>query len=151
MNWILNITIEEPFDGQLSEEWFRQVVEQLMLTEAVDQSVELSLLITDDETVHELNREYRKIDRTTDVLAFAFQEESDFPTTPDGVVQLGEVIISCPQAIRQAEEHGHPPKHEMAVLTVHGALHLLGYDHQSDEEEQMMKSRETEILIKLID
>ena len=151
MNWNLDITIEEPFDDQLSEEWFRRIVEQIMLAEAVDEPVELSLLITGDETVHELNREYREIDRTTDVLAFAFQEESDFPSIPDGAVQLGEVIISCPQAARQAEEQGHSLAREMSVLTIHGVLHLLGYDHQDNEEERVMKSRETEILAKLVD
>ncbi len=148
MNWNLDITIDEPFEDRVSEEWLREVVGAVMVSEAVGYPAELSLFITGDETVKELNRKYRGIDRPTDVLAFAFKEDSDFPASPEGAVQLGEVIISCPQALRQSEEQGHPLNFEMAVLVIHGVLHLLGYDHEKESEEQLMKTRETEILAK---
>ena len=151
MNWNLDINIDEPFEERVSEELLRQVVEQVMIAEGIDYPAELSLFITGDETVHKLNRVYRGIDRTTDVLAFAFQDNDDFPALPDGAVQLGEIIISCPQASRQSEEQEYSLAREMAVLTIHGVLHLLGYDHESDEEEQSMKTREAEILAKLMD
>ncbi len=149
MNWNLDITIDELFEDRVSEEWLRRVVGRVMTAEKVDYPAELSLLITGDDTMRKLNRKYRGIDRTTDVLSFAFQEESDFPALPGGAVQLGEVIISFPQASRQSEDHGHSLNFEMAVLTIHGVLHLLGYNHENDKEEQMMRTREAEILAKL--
>lgn len=142
----IDITIQEPFQEQVSEESLRLVIETAILSESLDDAFEMSLLITGDETVHDLNFQYRKIDSTTDVLAFAFQDDPDFPQIPDGFVHLGEVIISCPQATRQAEEQSHSLVHELAVLTIHGVLHLLGYDHESDEDAHIMQAREQEIL-----
>jgi len=75
--------------------------------------------------------------------------ETDFPlfiTPPDGVLHLGEVIIAYPQAVIQAEEHHHPVKREIAILIIHGVLHLLGYDHEEPEAERQMRAREAEIL-----
>lgn len=151
MNRELDITIDDPFEEEVSEEWLREAVGAVMDAEAVDYPAALSLFITGDETVQELNRNYRGIDETTDVLAFAFQEDPDFPVPPDSPVQLGEVIISCPQASRQAEEQGHSLNLEMAVLIIHGVLHLLGYDHEKEADELSMKTRETEILARLKD
>ena len=85
------------------------------------------------------------------MLAFSAREEigADLPPfvqPPDGVLHLGEVIISCPQAIMQAEEHQHSVKKEIAILRIHGVLHLLGYEHDEPERERQMRARETEIL-----
>ncbi len=146
MNWNLDITIEESFEESVSEEWLQSVVKQVMISEAIDLPAELSLLITDDVTVHQLNLQYRGIDQTTDVLAFAFQEDNDFPEFPESDTQLGEVIISFHQAHRQAAELGHSLDHELAVLTVHGVLHLLGYDHESEDQEAQMSQAENRIL-----
>jgi len=136
----------------MQEDWLRQAAETTLACEGVDYQAELSLFVTDDETVQELNRTYRGIDRTTDVIAFAFREDTGdppFPTPPGKTTHLGEVIISCHQAARQAEEQRHLLKQELMILTIHGVLHLLGYDHDPPKEEQRMRARETEILARL--
>jgi probable rRNA maturation factor len=96
-----------------------------------------------------LNRDYRGIDKTTDVISFALTEDRDdteFVTPPDRISRLGEVIISYPQAASQAKENSQTIKAEMAWLVVHGLLHLLGYDHQDDKSEAIMRKREDKIL-----
>ncbi|MCL0095457.1 rRNA maturation RNase YbeY [Dehalococcoidia bacterium] len=150
MSWRLEIQVEEPFQDQVQDGWLRQAAEMTLAFEGIDYPAELSLLVTDDQRVHEINRTYRGVDETTDVLAFALDaENSSFITPPDGVTHLGEVIISCPRAARQAEEQKHSLRREIAILTVHGILHLLGYDHQQPGEEQAMIIREAEILARL--
>ena len=103
--------------------------------------VELSILLCDDAFIHPLNRDYRGKDKPTDVLSFAMREEGD-PNDP----VLGDVIISVERAQSQASERGHPIGVELALLLVHGILHLLGYDHENDEEAQKMEMKEKEIL-----
>ncbi len=149
MNWQIDIRIDEPFQESVQEDWVHQAVQKVLILEDISDSVELSLLITDDTTVHELNRTYRGIDETTDVLAFAFQEDTEFPSISDGMTHLGEVVISCPQATKQAEDLGHSLKDEISILVVHGVLHLLGHDHESSEDEEQMRAREAEVLAKL--
>jgi probable rRNA maturation factor len=107
------------------------------------------VLITDDEAVRRLNAEYAGEDETTDVLAFSLREGEVF-VSPDGVMRLGEVIISYPTASRQAAEAGRLVDEEMAHLLVHGILHLLGYDHVEPEEERVMRGREAELLASLV-
>ena len=149
MSWNLDITIDDPFGERVPEAWLRHIVEQVLQTEGVEATCELSLLITGDTTVHELNQRYRQVGRTTDVLAFAFQEDEDFPSGPEGMVHLGEVIISLPQAEQQAKEQEHPLEKELVILVIHGVLHLLGYDHENQAEEAEMGAREAEILAKI--
>ena len=103
--------------------------------------VELSILLCDDAFIHPLNRDYRGKDKPTDVLSFAMREEGD-PNDP----VLGDVIISIERAQEQALERGHPIGVELALLLVHGILHLLGYDHEEDEEAIVMEAKEKEIL-----
>ena len=103
--------------------------------------VELSILLCDDAFIHPLNRDYRGTDKPTDVLSFAMREEGD-PNDP----VLGDVIISIERAQEQAQERGHEVGVELALLLVHGILHLLGYDHEDDEEAQVMEAKEKEIL-----
>ena len=102
---------------------------------------ELSVLLTDDDGIQALNRQWRGVDTPTDVLSFAFGEVEG-----PGEDVLGDIVISLPTAARQAAEHGHGVEDELWVLLVHGLLHLLGYDHQDDEEEREMvaKTRELE-------
>jgi len=146
----IDIQIEEPFQDQVQDGWLCQAAEMTLAFEGIDYPAELGLVVTDDRTVRQLNRTYRGVDETTDVLAFALAaENSTFCPPPDGVTHLGEVIISCPQAVRQAEEQKHSLKREFAILAIHGILHLLGYDHQQPEEEQAMRVREAEILARL--
>lgn len=111
-------------------------------------SAELGVLVTDDEAVRRLNREFAGEDEATDVLAFSLLEGEKF-VSPDGVSRLGEVIISYPTASRQAAEDGRLVDEEMAHLLVHGILHLLGYDHAEPDEEARMRARTEELLTSL--
>ena len=148
----LGIQIDEPFQEFLKEEWLRHVIESTILSQTIDSEVELGLLITDDTTVKELNRTYRGVDESTDVLSFALTEDTpdadspSFVTPPDGMLHLGEVIVSYPRAVKQAEEHNHGTDREIALLVVHGTLHLLGYDHDEPAREQEMRELEAKIL-----
>jgi len=109
---------------------------------------EVSVLITDDEMVRRLNREYAGEDTPTDVLAFSLTEGEEF-ASPDDVLRLGEVIISYPTARRQADDAQRPVRDEIEHLLVHGVLHLLGYDHAEPAEEERMRGREHELLAAL--
>ena len=145
----INIDIKPPYRGRLTQKWLREVIAATLSTQKIDRPVELSLIITGDEEVHKLTRDYRGIDATTDVISFALSEniaDAEFVTPPDKISRLGEVIISYPQAVRQARENKQTIKAELAWLVVHGLLHLLGYDHQDDESEAVMRKREDKIL-----
>ena len=146
----IGVLIDDELEGCPEMSWLEGIVEQVLLAQRVGSSVELGLVITSQERVQELNRLYRGKDKPTDVLAFATREEiADSPSfvqPPDGVLHLGEVIISYPQAIIQAKEHQHSTKKEVAILIIHGVLHLLGFEHDEPEREFQMKAREAEIL-----
>jgi len=104
-------------------------------------------VITGDRAVQTLNRSYRGEDAPTDVLSFALTEGGqDFVLPPDGLLRLGEVVVSLPTARRQAQEAGRPVEEELAHLVVHGLLHLLGYDHREEREEREMRAREEPLL-----
>ncbi|OLA55989.1 MAG: rRNA maturation RNase YbeY [Firmicutes bacterium CAG:272_52_7] len=106
-----------------------------------------SVTFTDNEGIHALNREYRNVDRPTDVLSFPLSDGEDYDTDGDAVL-LGDIVISLERAQTQAEEYGHSFEREVAFLTVHSMLHLLGYDHEtSPEDERDMFARQDEILI----
>lgn len=118
---------------------------------------EVVVTLVDNERIHELNREYRGVDRPTDVLSFALNEEgedemqillddNDFDDYPN---MLGDIIISIPRTIEQAEDYGHSFERELGFLTVHGFLHLIGYDHGTPEEEKEMFGRQDEILAQI--
>ena len=104
---------------------------------------EVSVTLTDNAYIHRLNKQYRGIDRPTDVLSFAFNE-SEEPEIEGGmeVDMLGDLIISVERAEEQAADFGHSVRREMAFLTVHGMLHLLGYDHMEEEEREEMESEQ---------
>ncbi len=104
---------------------------------------ELSIMLCDDATIWPLNRDYRGKDRPTDVLAFAQREGTPVPGQEH---VLGDVVISVETAARQAAERGHTTAHELRVLLVHGICHLLGYDHEQDDEAEVMEAKEREIL-----
>ena len=148
----IGVHIEEEFRGLVDEGWVRRITRYALAAEDVAPPYEISLVFTDSEMVQRLNRDYRDVDETTDVLAFYMltqkQANDSFVLPPDGVARLGEVIISCPQAVKQAEEQGHSVKKELALLIIHGILHLLGYDHEKPEEERRMRDREEELLEK---
>jgi len=161
----INVLIEDGIESGQEPEWLQTVMERVLLAENAPDEIEISLVITGQERIQELNREYRGLDSPTDVLSFAMsesamsqhamseqkqeQEQVEFLEPPDGRTHLGEIIISYPQAVLQAAETGHSIKKEMAVLIVHGVLHILGYDHEIPEKEPAMTAREKEILAEL--
>ncbi len=123
----------------------RRVVERALAAEGIDQPVEISLVITDDAEIRRLNAAYRGIDRPTDVLSFPQTvpgEETPFVSPPGQAEQLGDIVISFPRARQQAEEYGHSLERELSYLTVHGLLHLLGYDHEKEDERRVMREKE---------
>jgi probable rRNA maturation factor len=145
----INVQIKRGYGKAVSKKRLQLLAQAALAAEAVAPPVELGIVVTDDGTVRRLNRFYRGIDKTTDVLSFALTEDvadADFITPSDGVSRLGEVIISYPRAVAQAEERGHSVEREIAWLLIHGILHLLGYDHQDDATEARMRQREKAIL-----
>lgn len=123
---------------------------------------EVSLLITHDEEIREMNREHRGIDRATDVLSFPMleferpgdftgidEEMSDVFDPESGELMLGDIVISADKVIAQAEEYGHSPKREYAFLIAHSMLHLCGYDHMEDDERKEMEQKQRMILEKI--
>jgi probable rRNA maturation factor len=127
--------------------WLRRIACNVLLAEGIGPT-ELGVVIADDATIHELNQRFLGIDEPTDVLSFGLggQGARPFALPPGEVASLGEVIVSYPTAVRQAEEQGHSVPVEVAHLLVHGILHLLGYDHQGAEDEQSMRQKAEEIL-----
>jgi len=102
-----------------------------------------NVIIVDNKYIHKLNRDYRKIDRPTDVITFALEDEVDIKTSPR---ILGDIYISIEKAIEQSNAYNHSLKREICFLAVHGFYHLLGFDHQNEEEEKIMFARQEEVL-----
>ncbi len=148
----LVIRVDRDFQGRIDKRWLRRLVKQSITAHDIGTEVELSLLITDDATVHELNKKYRGKDKPTDVLSFALEADkrgdasAGFVMPPGEMVHLGEVIVSYPRAVEQAAERKHPVENELALLVIHGVLHLLGYDHDKPAREREMRSLEQRVL-----
>ena len=102
--------------------------------------------IVDSRTIHKINKEYRNVDRPTDVISFAFLDEESERKIKGSPISLGQIIISFEKAEEQAKEYGHSLSREMNFLFVHGMLHLLGFDHMKDEDEKIMFSLQDKIL-----
>jgi probable rRNA maturation factor len=149
----INVLIDGEFEKHLDAGWLQSIGDQVLTLEGADPKAELSLVITGQERVQELNRNYLGRDAPTDVLAFpmlaADEEPASFVPPPDGIRHLGEVIISYPQAVIQAGEQGHFTDKEIAILVTHGVLHLLGYGDETPELKKQMQVREQEILNRL--
>ena len=162
----VDVQVFPDFRRELPVRWLREVA-KTALSHGLDATTpgtnnngairsSMSLVIADDETVQGLNRDYRGLDETTDVLAFSSQhsghyegegtppdvESHDPFITPEDDGFVGEVLISYPQCVRQAEAQGRPPRDELALLIVHGVLHLLGHDHLEPDDERGMQALE---------
>ena len=135
------------------------VVDAVLLKEGCPKECVVEILLTDAETVREINKEYRNIDKTTDVLSFPNVEwdapanygcegfEDEFLKDPEtGLFMLGQIVLCKERILSQAEEYGHGIKREFAFLTAHSMLHLLGYDHMEEEEARIMESKQREYL-----
>ena len=152
----MTIEIIDELDGGGILELLTRAISFAAGFETKKDNFELSLTITDDARIQALNREFRNIDRSTDVLSFPliqrvpggtadFWKEEDI--NPDtGCVMLGDIVLSLETAARQAEEYGHSLEREAAYLCVHSVLHLLGYDHIDEQDKKIMRAREEEIM-----
>ena len=144
------VEIDSARGGEPPASWFEAVARDVLQAENVAPPYEVSIVLADEATVHEMNRRYRNVDAPTDVIAFYTEEQGEaagrFITPADGVRRLGDVVISFEQAREQAAEEGHSVEQELALLTIHGVLHLLGYDHERDEDASRMRGRESLLL-----
>jgi probable rRNA maturation factor len=144
---MINLQISESLDGSSlallkDPAFFESAADQALKFARLEQEAELTLVLTDDAQVHELNLNYRQVDAPTDVLSFPAGEMD--PDT--GNLYLGDIVISVPRAQIQAETEGHSLEAELRLLVVHGVLHLLGYDHANEDEMAMMWSAQSQIL-----
>ncbi|MCI9349386.1 MAG: rRNA maturation RNase YbeY [Oscillibacter sp.] len=151
------VTADIPGVGDERKAFVRKVIRTALAAEGVDFPCEVDVLLTNDARIHELNREQRGIDRPTDVLSFpafdlrpgALPEPAD-ADPGSGLVPLGDMVVSLERAAAQAKEYGHSNRRELAYLTVHSVLHLLGYDHLDEgPQKAQMRAKEEEILEKL--
>lgn len=164
----MTIHLENEYETEALSEVFdfdHQEVAEMVVAQALEQEgcpyeASVEILITSDEEIHRLNKEHRGIDRPTDVLSFPMvdfetpaeyefleEESSDFYFDPDsGELLLGDMVLSVPRIVAQAQEYGHSRKREYAFLIAHSMLHLLGYDHMEPEEAAVMERKQTEIL-----
>lgn len=122
------------------EVFLNPILKETLLKTSFDKDVEVNVVLVDDESIHRFNKEFRNIDRPTDVLSF------EDGSVEAGIFMMGDIIISVDAIRRQAEEYGHSIKREFCFLVAHGYLHLLGYDHHTPEEEVVMFGLQKEIL-----
>ena len=125
----------------------KQAIKEAIRLSGGPEAAEVSLMLVDDRRIHSLNLEYRGVDRPTDVLSFALQEEAE--EEPDSDYEddmLGDIVISAERAREQAGEYGHSFEREIVYLAVHGTLHLLGYDHEEEKDKEEMRSHEEEVM-----
>ena len=127
----------------------RFAIEATLAYENYHNSVEVSVTFTDNAGIKKLNKKYRKIDKETDVLSFPLFdfEGTDEPPVDEIENMLGDIVVSLEKAQAQADEYGHSFEREVAFLCVHSTLHLLGYDHETSEEDELdMRSRQTAVM-----
>jgi probable rRNA maturation factor len=150
LNWV-----NEQTDYEISEETiklFEQIILIVVELEKIGPS-EVSLTIVDDAKIHSLNQQYRGIDQVTDVLSFSMLElsEDESPIIyedEDTIIPLGDIVISIERALEQSQTYDHSLQRELGFLFTHGLLHLLGYDHQDEQNEQIMFAKQEFILQK---
>lgn len=139
------IEIFNQVDEEIAEEAeVRRVLEYAAKKEGLEKT-EFNVIFVDNDYIHELNKNYRGIDRETDVITFALEDE-DSVVMPTEERVLGDIYISIDRAIAQAEEYGHSLLRELSFLAVHGFYHLLGYDHMTKEDEEVMFAKQEEVL-----
>ncbi len=158
----VDVSISPSYKGEVTRHWLLKIARCALANALPNTSCQMGLVIGDDAMLKDLNHKYRGLDEVTDVLSFSTEhgghwegdgespgpspDISDFLMMPEEPHHLGEVIISLPQAKRQALDAQRSLDRELAHLVVHGTLHLLGYDHVEDAESAAMRSREQEIM-----
>lgn len=145
---ICNMQEKFQVDQEL-EMLIKEIIEVALAHEKVGDNAEVSIVLADNDYIQALNKKYRFVDSPTDVLSFAMNEkvcEQDIVEYNDQEQLLGDIVISLERAKQQAEEYGHSLKREIGYLSVHGLLHLLGYNHETEEEKEIMRTKEEDIL-----
>jgi probable rRNA maturation factor len=129
---------------------YQAIADKALKTIGKIRPYEMSVIFVDPEQIHEINRDYRGIDRATDVISFAIQDGVDAFENELEENELGDIFINVQAIIDQAKEYGHSVRREACFLFCHGLLHLLGYDHMNEEDEKVMFSLQDEILDELV-
>jgi len=151
---MVEVTVNDVKLQGKEEEIIRKVVKKVLKEEGIKHDVDVYITLTNNEEIRKINKEYRNIDKPTDVLSFPMYEREEIRTLKkakeDDVEEiLGDIVISVSKVIAQAKEYGHSYERELAYLTTHGMLHLLGYDHMEEEEKEEMREHEEAVLRKL--
>lgn len=155
MTTIISVTFNSDIKPAISKKSLLQVANIVINSLDIKKSIEMGIVITNDEEIKGLNSAYRQINSATDVLSFHMQpDENDnlspsFITPPDEIQHIGEVIISYETASRQAKENSITITEELTFLLVHGILHLMNYDHENDIDRKAMESKEKEMIKKI--
>ena len=139
------VEISGSFATQVKPSLINRTVNSTLATLSISDDTSLSIVITDDQTIQELNLKYRETNKPTDVLSFP----AGHVDPESGTTYIGDVIISYPQAVIQAKQRGHPVDHELQLLVIHGTLHLLGHDHVESAQKKRMWAVQENILNQL--
>ena len=133
-----------------AEQLIEDCAKEALNEEKIENDAEVSVTFVDNGQIHELNKIHRNIDRETDVLSFPMGDENGFEMNRDNnAILLGDIVVSLEKAVMQSEEYGHSLKREVAFLITHSLFHLLGYDHETPEEEKEMFAKQEKVLEKL--
>jgi probable rRNA maturation factor len=142
----IQIDIDEPFADDVDTANLIVVAQQVLEVERVQPPAAVTIWVTDEKELHTLNRDYRGVDRSTDVLSFGTDDDDQFIAPPGEPRHLGDLAVSFPHVVQQAAEYNHSRNRELSYLVTHGILHLLGYDHEQPDDAQRMRAREETIL-----
>ena len=147
----LALDVDPTFENEVDIALLERVLNKALAEQGIVGPVEVSLVVTDDAEVHQLNREYRGVDRPTDVLSFPQDEPvgDKFPLVGPAPRPLGDIVISGDRVRAQAADYGHSQRRELAYLAVHGLLHLLGFDHETESEREIMRRAEESALAEI--
>ena len=155
MNEFIQIDFNNIKEDEKLTKIISQVLEKCYEVEKLNKTkIYINIILTNGEVIRKINKEYRNIDRETDVLSFPMFEKyelNEILNKQDSIEQdiLGDIIISVPRVIEQAKEYNHSFERELAYMTVHGFYHLMGYDHMEEEEKKVMRAKEENILKQL--
>jgi probable rRNA maturation factor len=145
---IISVICDDPVDSAVTNA-IERAAGAALRQQGVEAPVEVSVALVTPQEIRELNRRYRQVDAETDVLSFGMDEGQALPVLPGPARYLGDIAISLPRAVAQAQEYGHSAEREVAYLTVHGVLHLLGHDHHEPAERRRMREAEEATLATL--
>lgn len=145
MNLLIANDTNEDLDLDLIRKKAEKTIREVLRVENISENAEVSLSIVDKETIHKLNKEYRNVDRETDVLSFPLDEEG-FDNEGNPLILLGDIVICLDVAEDQAADFGHSLEREIMYLICHSTLHLLGYDHIEEDDKKVMRSKEKEVM-----